>query len=697
MYSPQADIGRPIATLLAFPSIDGPWTVRQQGDGVATVRPDYRSVIIENCRPTVDAGAFDAKACAGVPMRVSADVFAHGHDHVVAWVRWGTPRLHGTPAQTLPRSWREQMLDHPGGDHFTTWITPTGVGHLAFEIVGAVDDFGGWLVDLKARLAAGQDVTLELEVGASLCSDRAQLPHVAARDRASLRSLAFQLRHDNVPVSRRIEAASTTRVRRLMDRTLDRNNATVAGPFLVWVDGDLAGFSAWYEMFPRSEGAKPPRGGTLRTAARRLPDIAAMGFDVVYLPPIHPIGSTHRKGANNTEEATRDDVGSPWAIGSAAGGHTAVDPNLGSLADFDGFVVAARAAGLTVALDFALQCSPDHPWVLEHPEWFAHRPDGSIRYAGNPPKKYQDIYPLDFTCRDKQGLWNAARDVVLFWCDRGVRIFRVDNPHTKPLRFWEWLIAQIRRRHPDAIFLAEAFTRPIVMQHLAKVGFTQSYTYFTWRNSKAELAEYFGQLATPPSVDYFRPNFWTNTPDILHATLQQGGPAAFRLRLVLAALGAASWGMYSGYELCENTPVAPGSEEYLHSEKYELRPRDWSRPDSLAPLIGRVNEIRRRHRAAVSQLATLRVHHVDNDALFCFSRSQPDNSDVLLVIVNLNPHGAESGTTWIDLAALGIDTDIAFEAHDEVTDTTYIWQGPCNFVHLDPTHQPAHILHLRKR
>ena len=450
-------------------------------------------------------------------------------------------------------------------------------------------------------------------------------------------------------------------------------------------------------MFPRSEGAETPRSGTFETAARRLPAIAQMGFDIVYLPPIHPIGHAFRKGPNNTTDSGPDDVGSPWAIGSEAGGHTSVHPDLGTLDDFDRFVGAARQMGLEVALDYALQCSPDHPWVTEHPDWFVHRPDGSIRYAENPPKRYQDIYPLNFATRDRARMWNAMRDVMLFWCDHGVRVFRVDNPHTKPLHFWEWLIAQVRRAHPDTLFLAEAFTRPRVMHNLAKVGFTQSYTYFTWRNAKWELTEYLTELSSPPGVDYFRPNFWPNTPDILHATLQYGGPAAFRLRLVLAALGAASWGLYSGYELFEDRAVRPGSEEYLNSEKYELRPRNWGRTDSLAPLIGRINDIRRRHRDAVAQPVTLLLHHIDGDGLLCFSRSNPGHSDVLLVIVNLDPHRPQEGHTWLDLDALGLPADAPYEAHDELTDTTYIWQGPANYVRLDPATQPAHILHLRKR
>jgi starch synthase (maltosyl-transferring) len=463
------------------------------------------------------------------------------------------------------------------------------------------------------------------------------------------------------------------------------------------VERELAGFSAWYEMFPRSEGASPPRGGTFRSAAARLPAIAAMGFDIVYLPPIHPIGRSFRKGRNNSPEASADDVGSPWAIGAAEGGHTAVHPGLGTLDDFTAFRAEAERQGLEVALDYALQCSPDHPWVTEHPEWFSHRADGSIRYAENPPKRYQDIYPLDFGTSDRAGLWRALRDVVLFWVGHGVQVFRVDNPHTKPFAFWEWLIGETHRADPDVVFLAEAFTRPAVMQRLAKLGFSQSYTYFTWRNTKAELADYLTELSQTERVDWFRPNFWVNTPDILHAYLQHGGPAAFKVRAVLAALTCPSWGMYSGYELGESVALTEGSEEYLDSEKYQLRPRDWDRPGTLAPYIARLNEIRRRHREAISLLPTLRVQEVKNGSMLGVSRMSLTRDDVLLVVVNLDPHHPQEATVWLDLETLGLPADTPFEAHDELSGATYVWRGAENYVRLDPAHEPAHVLHLRRR
>jgi len=525
----------------------------------------------------------------------------------------------------------------------------------------------------------------------------AALSGTADGDRQELSTLATRLRDRSVTQTHSLHEAARPAAVALLRRTADRETATRSGPWRLSVERELAGFSAWYEMFPRSEGAQPPRSGTFRTAAARLPAIAAMGFDVVYLPPIHPIGHSFRKGPNNATESAPGDVGSPWAIGAAEGGHTAVHPDLGTLDDFGLFVAEAGRQGLEVALDYALQCSPDHPWVGEHPEWFRHRADGTIRYAENPPKRYQDTYPLDFGSADRTGLWTALRDVALFWIGHGVRIFRVDNPHTKPFAFWEWLIAEIHRHHPDVVFLAEAFTRPAVMQRLAKLGFSQSYTYFTWRTTKEELGEYLTELSQTEKVDWFRPNFWVNTPDILHAYLQQGGPAAFRVRATLAAMTAPSWGMYSGYELCERVAAEPGSEEYACSEKYQLRPRDWDRADSLAPYITRLNEIRHRHREAIALLPALRIQEIKNDSMLCVSRVNQARDDVLLVVVNLDPYHSQEGTIWLDLEGLGIPADIPFEAHDELTGITYIWQGPESYVRLDPAQQSAHVLHLRRR
>jgi starch synthase (maltosyl-transferring) len=607
----------------------------------------------------------------------------------MAWVRHG-------PAGTEGAGWREIPMAAGGDDRFTASFTPSQIGPWAYEIVALPDVYATWARDLRLRVEAGQDVELDLEEGARLAEDAAALVGTAARDRQALARLAASLRRDE-PAARRLRDAGGRAALALMRRTADRSAAGRSGPWPLLVERERAGFSAWYEMFPRSEGANPPRSGSFRTAAARLPAIAAMGFDVVYLPPIHPIGTTHRKGRGNSLVATPDDVGSPWAIGGAEGGHTEIHPDLGSLDDFRDFVARAGDVGLEVALDYALNCSPDHPWIRDHPQWFRHRSDGSLRHAENPPKLYEDIYPLDFDTADRDNLWNALRDVLLAWISRGVRIFRVDNPHTKPFAFWEWILGEVRRHHPDVLFLAEAFTRPAVMQRLAKIGFTQSYTYFTWRNSKDELAGYLAELSAGRQVDWFRPNFWVNTPDILHAYLQDGGPPAFRVRATLAATTAPSWGVYSGYELCERVAERAGSEEYADSEKYRLAPRDWDRPDSLAPYLARLNEIRHRHREAIALLPTLRIHEITNQSMLCVSRMSHSRDDVLLIVVNLDPHRAQEATTWLDLETLGIPSDRAFEAHDELTGTTHVWRGPENYVRLDPALQVAHVFHLRQR
>ncbi|MGH9255593.1 MAG: maltotransferase domain-containing protein [Vicinamibacterales bacterium] len=484
---------------------------------------------------------------------------------------------------------------------------------------------------------------------------------------------------------------------------IDRSAPTTADrPLRVSVDPVRARYGAWYEMFPRSSTSDPARGGTWHDAERRLSDIAAMGFDVLYLPPVHPIGSTHRKGRNNALAASPGDPGSPWAIGSDAGGHTAVDPGLGTLEDFDRFVATARHLGLDVALDLAFHTSPDHPWVKEHPQWFRRHPDGSIKYAENPPKKYQDIYPFDFDTGDWRALWDALRDVVLFWIAHGVRVFRVDNPHTKPFAFWEWLTADVRRRHPDAIFLSEAFTRPKVMHYLAKAAFNQSYTYFTWRNTAQELREYLTELTRTETLEYMRPNFFANTPDILTEYLQQGGRPAFEVRLILAATLSASYGIYSGFELCEHVPVRPGSEEYLNSEKYEIRPRDWHRPGNLNERIARVNQIRREH-AALQFNSGLAFHGTSNPALLWFSRTPPSvrlkpdttYAERVFVVANTDPHGTQHGHVHVPIWELGIGPDQPYVVQDLLEDTCYAWQGEWNYVKLDPAERMAHIFVIR--
>src|SRR5215470_12297038 len=480
-----------------------------------------------------------------------------------------------------------------------------------------------------------------------------------------------------------------------MDAHLDRGTATRASrEFEVVADRERARFAAWYEFFPRSSGGEE-RHGTFKDAEAQLDHAAAMGFDVVYLPPIHPIGRTHRKGRNNALTAEPGDPGSPWAIGGVEGGHTAVHPELGTLDDFDRFVEAAARRRLEVALDFAIQASPDHPWVREHPEWFFHRPDGTIKYAENPPKKYQDVYPLNFYGADPRPLWEEMRRTIEFWIGHGVRTFRVDNPHTKPVEFWEWLIRAVQQRFPDVVFLAEAFTRPKMMKVLAKAGFTQSYTYFTWRNGKTELIEYFEEITRPPVAEYFRGHLWPNTPDILHETLQRGGRPAFRMRLVLAATLSSLYGIYSGYELVENTPFAPGSEEYLESEKYEIKPRDWNAPGNLDELIGRVNRARREHRAL--QLSTnLRFYGADDGNVLWYGKMTPERDDVVFVAANLDPFGHHATLVDVPIGELGIAPDASYRMRELLTDAVYEWRGGRGYVDLDPQVAPAQVFHLER-
>ena len=530
----------------------------------------------------------------------------------------------------------------------------------------------------------------------------AQAAQAARTARATLRQVAAQLRDRALPPWDRLSAASAPGVQAILAQYPLRDLVSRSARYPVIVHRPRALYGAWYEFFPRSEGVeidpmgyREPRSGTFRTAARRLDGIADMGFDVVYLPPIHPIGTTARKGANNVLQAAPGDPGSPWAIGAPEGGHDAIHPDLGTFADFDAFVRRTRELGMEVALDLALQTSPDHPWVSEHPEWFTKRADGRIAYAENPPKKYQDIYPLNFD-HDPGGIYTEALRIVRLWMAHGVRIFRVDNPHTKPLAFWERFLAEIARTDPDVLFLAEAFTRPAMMRALAEIGFHQSYTYFTWRNSAAELSDYLRELSGPAAA-YMRPNFFANTPDILHEYLQHGGPPAFKIRAVLASMLSPTWGIYSGYELCEGTPVRPGSEEYLDSEKYQFRPRDWERaqqgPAGIAPYIARLNAIRKAH-PALHWLRNLRFHHVDQPELICFSKRDPQEEDTVLVIVNLDPHQPREATVWLDLPALGLESNADFVVTDELSGQSYRW-GRANYVRLDPGYEPAHIFQVK--
>jgi len=653
------------------------------------------------------AGCAPAKAVPHEVFQVSATVFREGHEMLGAGVVLVDPA--GQPRPLVPM--RELA---PGTDRYGADVAATseGLWHFAVEAWG--DPVAGWRHDAEIKIPIGQDIELMLAEGALLLQRAAgqikttkAMPPAQARAaraaRSTLAAVARRLTDAEIPPAQRLAAAVAAETGAALTAFPLRDLLTRTDSYPLIVHRERALFSAWYEFFPRSEGAvldpthrSKPRSGTLRTAARRLDAIADMGFDVVYLPPIHPIGTTARKGRNNTLGAGPGDPGSPWAIGSPAGGHDAIHPDLGTMADFDAFVARARRLGLEVALDFALQASPDHPWVTKHPEWFTTRADGSIAYAENPPKKYQDIYPLNFD-NDPQGIYTEVRALLHHWMDHGVRIFRVDNPHTKPLPFWQRLLADIAQTDPDVIFLAEAFTRPAMMHALAMIGFHQSYTYFTWRNSAAELTEY-GQELAGPAAAYMRPNFFVNTPDILSGYLQHAPPAAFAARAVLAAMMSPSWGVYSGYELAENVPLVPGSEEYLDSEKYAYRPRDWDRAAQLrltiAPLLTRLNAIRQAH-PALHYLRNLRFHYSDQPEILCFSKHThadfAGKPDIVLIVVNLDPSRPREATVWLDTEALGLDASAGFGVTDELTGLSFRW-GQGNYVRLDPAVAAAHIL-----
>ena len=661
-------------------------------------------IVIDDIRPRTLTGLYPAKAVVGEPVAVSADVFKDGQDILAARVGW-------RPRGEKKFVYVAMAVENPGLDRWQAVFEPTNLGHHEIVIEAWTDTYATWRHNASVKLEAGEDIETELEEGAQLIETRAAT--TARPDKPVLDAAAKALRArddaDGDVLARestagavdsraksglsdadRLAPALGERVAELMAGPERKTDVTTSKAQLLWVDRERALFSAWYELFPRSEGG-------FAVAARRLGPIADMGFDVVYLPPIHPIGRQFRKGPNNTLDCSADDPGSPWAIGGPEGGHTAIQPELGTMADFEAFVATANELLMEVALDYALQCSPDHPWVKEHPEWFHHRPDRTIAYAENPPKKYQDIYPLNFWPEkepDRAALWNECKAILDFWIARNVRIFRVDNPHTKPIAFWEWLIGAVQAEHPQVLFLAEAFTRPKVMAKLAEVGFTQSYTYFTWRTEKQHLIEYMEELAFGPTADYMRPNFWPNTPDILAHPLRNGSAAAFKLRVLLAATLSPSYGIYSGYELIENEPMSDENEEYFHAEKYELRRRNWADPRSLAPFVKLLNRIRHRH-PAFTRLRTIRFHQSSNDHILAFSKQTEDRSDTVLVVVNLDPSRTQEDELDLDLGALGLADDVSFAAYDELTEQSFTWHGRRAYVRLDPTQNVGHVLHLR--
>jgi starch synthase (maltosyl-transferring) len=645
-------------------------------------------VVIEGVEPEIDCGQFPIKRTVGEEVIVGASIFADGHDMLAAVLRYRSLSGEG-------EEWSEIAMTEQGNDQWSASFRVTGLGRWEYTVQAWVDRFASWRRDLSKKAEAGQDVSTDLLEGAELVRQTARRAG-SGPDADWLRGHADLVGHAG-EASARVQAALDPALASVMARHADRSRGATYGRQLqVVVDRERARFGAWYEVFPRSCSTEPGKHGTFKDVERRLPQVAAMGFDVLYLPPIHPIGRAFRKGPNNTLEAGPNDPGSPWAIGSEEGGHKEIHPQLGTLADFDRLVAAGKQHGIEIALDIAYQCSPDHPYVREHPEWFRHRPDGSIKYAENPPKKYQDIYPLDFECADWQALWQELLDVVLFWAGRGVRIFRVDNPHTKPFRFWQWLIAQAQERYPDTIFLSEAFTRPKMMKFLAKAGFTQSYTYFTWRNTKHEITAYFTELTQTAVREYMRPNLFANTPDILPEFLQVGGRPAFVIRLVLAATLGATYGIYGPpYEMCEGRPVRPGSEEYLDSEKYQIRHWDWDRPSSFREMIGLINQIRREN-PALHYNDRLHFYYTDNERLLFYGKSLPDLSNIILVAVNLDPHHTQSGWVRLPLHELGLRHDETYQVHDLLTDGRFLWQGESNFVQLTPE-APAHIMRLRRK
>ena len=647
----------------------------------------HASVVISNLSPRVEDGRYPTKRVAGEVLPVSADIFKDGHDVLVAVVQWkkaGKKKIH------------EQALEPYENDRWGTQLTFPKTGKIEISIEAWADDFLTWLHDFDRRLTGDQeDFSTEIEEGRVILNNAAirAAGARASEDADAIEDLTTRLM--KTPAKEVPEMMHAPAVLELLARWPDRSLATRSEDSIeLVVETPLSSFSSWYEFFPRCAEGIEGKHSKFRDCLPRIEDAKAMGFDIVYFPPIHPIGVSHRKGKNNTVTCEPDDVGSPWAIGSKEGGHRSVDPNLGTIDDFVWLLEEARDRGIEIALDFALNCSPDHPYVRNHPEWFYHRPDGSIKYAENPPKKYQDIYPLNFHCDEWTDLWEEICDVVLFWVKKGVRLFRVDNPHTKPVAFWEWLIARIHEVDPTVIFLSEAFTRPKMMQTLAKAGFTQSYTYFTWRETKEELTEYVTELTKGHMRDYYRANFWPNTPDILPYHLQGAPPSAFKIRAALAATLSSSWGMYSGYELCENKPL-PGREEYLDSEKYQLKTRDWDAPGNIKEFISRLNRVRNEN-PALQSYANIEFVPADHSEMLAYYKWSDDRSNLILVVVNLNPHQRIESNIHLPLEALGIFGNQEFTVTDLIYEESYAWRESTNFVALDPRTKPVHVFLVEK-
>ncbi len=655
-----------------------------------------KRVVIEDLQPEVDCGRYPAKRVVGDAVEVTAAIFSDGHDHVAGRLLY---------RQKGEAHWRFAPMHPLGNDIFAASFAVDSIGMWEFSVEGWVDHFDTWCSDLRKRIDAQpdlahpsanvtpQNIPLALRSGALLLEEAAV--RATPADAKTFRQIILSLRWMADQNAERYEYPIDDEIKELVAKYPDlRFAARYAQDLPLWVDRERARFSTWYELFPRSVSPVPGKHGTLKDVEAQLPRVAEMGFDVLYLPPIHPIGTAFRKGPNNNVVAAAGDHGSPWAIGAPEGGHKSVHPSLGTIDDLEHLADVARGFGIDLAMDIAFQCSPDHPWVKQHPEWFQIRPDGSIQYAENPPKKYQDIYPLNFESSDWRGLWEELLSVFKFWIGHGVTVFRVDNPHTKNLHFWEWCITEVHKGAPEVIFLAEAFTRPHLMYELAKGGYTQSYTYFTWRTTKPELQQYMEELTKPPVSDFFRPNFWPNTPDILPPILQTGGRPAFMQRVILAATLAANYGMYGpAYELGENAPFKIGGEEYLNSEKYEIRQWDLDAPHSIAPLITRLNAIRRENRALQSN-DSLHFHPVDNPHILCYSKTSGANQ--ILVAINLDPIQEQAGWIDLDLKHLGIEHNQNFDVHDLLTGTHYTWHDRSNYVALRPETMPAHVLRITR-
>jgi len=643
----------------------------------------FSSVTIENVQPLIDCGRYPIKRIVGEDLVVEADIFKDGHDVVAAILKWRVGK----------RGWRQTPMMFVDNDRWRGVCTFYDEAIHEYTVEAWTDTFRSWQQEFAKKFEAGiSDLQSEALAGAAIVE--------AAAGRARDRADAARLREFAEQIGRGANSAiySTARsgeLEVLMATYPDRADAAQYEPApRVVVDRTAALFGAWYEFFPRSAEGRGDRGSTFRDCLPRVDDARGMGFDVIYFPPIHPIGHTKRKGRNNAITSEPGDPGVPWAIGSETGGHKAIEPALGTLQDFDWLQKEVRKRGMEIALDFAINCSPDHPYVKEHPDWFYKRPDGTIKYAENPPKKYEDIYPLNFRCENWRELWAEMMSVVLFWAEHGVRIFRVDNPHTKPVAFWEYLIGGVREKYPDAIFLSEAFTRPKMMKALARVGFNQSYTYFTWRNSKQELMEYFTELTQTEMSEYFRPNLWPNTPDILPFLLQEGGRPAFMIRVLMAATLSPLYGIYSGYELCENKPL-PGREEYLDSEKYQFKERDWNAPGNIKHWITRINKIRRENRA-LQMYTNLRFYRADNDAILCYGKMTPARDNIILVVVNLDPFRKQNSFVHVPIEEFGQMESNEYQVHDLLSDARYIWRGGQNYVELDPEIQPAHVFLVRR-